>query len=505
MNDRSVRARLAVPLMSTSRLLLLAVGVALVSNLTLRAIGPMSAFLAVGAVAVCAAVAWRLDELLALFALVGCVVIDWYQLVNVSILRYPIVAPTLATLLIGVLLLSQRQDRTWVRVPHLWLWAALLVLAVPAFARVPAEFSVGSLTFYGLQVLLTPFLLYILGIQLGRDIPTVRRMLAMISGFGAVVAAHTILIAQTGIFLFETSHQASLLVARGNFAFGESGTVRVGSFLLNPDWNGTFLMMMACITAGLYIEGSSRAAKLTYGIELALILSALLFTYSLAALVAAGVGLIVLILMVRRWRPLIGFIAVLGAAIALVVTVFPAELSSLQEHASDPSGGALRVGVWLTALRVIAAYPITGLGLSQFVYLQGAEPFRVPMETVQESHPHESYLELAAMGGLPLLIMFLVLLGTVMWGALRVYRSMEPEHRPLLAGAFAAIVGLVVNSLAINGWTLPPPAALAWFVLGLISSPSLTRLVPVGATGSSRPSRPSRPSRRVHAGSAAAS
>jgi O-antigen ligase len=350
----------------------------------------------------------------------------------------------------------------------------LLILAVPAIARVIPAYYPESLTFYGLQLFITPFLMYIVGIQLGRNLSTVRRVLAMVSGFGALVAAHTILVALTGIFLLKTQHEATYLGIRGDFVFTESNTSRVGSFLLNPDWNGTFLMIMACITAGLFIECMSRRAKLFYALELALILPALLFTYSLAALAAGGLGLLVLVIVVGRHRHLIAFLTVIGLAIALVAVAFPGQLNALQQHASNPREGSFRLGVWLTALRVIAAYPITGVGLSQFTYLQRAEPYRVPMEFLQESHPHESYLELAAMAGIPLLVIFLVLLGAVMRDAIRSCRSADKLRRPLLAGAVAAVAGLALNSLAINAWTLPPLAAIGWFIAGLLSSPMLT-------------------------------
>lgn len=475
MRGENVRVRLTFPYSPTLPLLLIAASVTLGAALTIRTIGPLGVGVMAVALMIIAVVALRLDEVMVLIIIVGCVVIDWYRLVDFSILRFPIVAPTLASLLIGVMLVSRSQARMWIPVPNLWLWSMLLILVVPAIARVIPTYYPESLVFYGLQLFVTPLLLYIVGVQLGHTLATIRHILAMITGFGTLVAAHTILVALTGTFLFETQHEADYLGVRGNFVFTESDTARVGSFLLNPDWNGTFLMMMACITAGLFVESTSPRARLIYATELALILPALFFTYSLAALAAAGFGVIVLIVVVGRPRQLIGLFAVVGLAIAAVAVAFPAQLDALQQHASSPREGAFRLGAWLTALRVIAAHPITGIGLSQFTYLQRAEPYRVPMEFLQESHPHESYLELAAMGGIPLAAIFLALVGAVMWEAVRGCRCADKQHRPLLGGALAAVAALAFNSLAINAWTLPPLAALAWLILGLLSSPIRTR------------------------------
>lgn len=475
MNGGNVRAGIALPLVpALRRPLIAAICVVFASILSLRALSLTSVLLVPMAFAIIAVIVFRWDEVMALLIIVGCILIDWYRLIDFSLLRFPILAPALASLLIGVMLLSRSQERPWIPVPYLWLWGMLLVLVVPAIARAIPAYYPEAITFYGLQVFLTPLLLYIVGIQLGRDLPTVRRVLALVSGFGALVAAHTILVAQTGIFLFNTQHEADYLGIKGDFVLTDTSTSRVGSFLLNPDWNGTFLMMMACITAGLFIASASRGAKFIYAIELALILPALLFTYSLAALAAAGCGFLVLILMAGRQRQLIGLLAVIGSAIVLVVVAFPTQLGVLQQHANAPREGSLRLGAWLTALHVIAAYPVSGIGLSQFTYLQRAEPYRVPQEFVQLSHPHESYLELAAMGGIPLLVIFLVLVGTVLWMAVRACRGAHTLHRPLLAGALAALAGLAFNSLAINAWTLPPVAAIAWFIAGLLSSPRST-------------------------------
>ena len=51
----------------------------------------------------------------------------------------------------------------------------------------------------------------------------------------------------------------------------------------------------------------------------------------------------------------------------------------------------------------------------------------------------------------------------------------DKDTRPLLCGGIAAIVALSLNSFSINGWTLPPLAAIGWIILGVISSPLLAK------------------------------
>jgi O-antigen ligase len=133
------------------------------------------------------------------------------------------------------------------------------------------------------------------------------------------------------------------------------------------------------------------------------------------------------------------------------------------------------VGAWQTALEVIKAFPWTGIGLGLYAYLYRAEPFRVRAQYRPLAHPHDAYLEIGAMSGLPVLVLFLLLLALILWFALRNWARADKATRSLLAGGIAAIVALSANSVSINGWTLAPLTSLGWLILGLISSPLLTK------------------------------
>jgi O-antigen ligase len=161
---------------------------------------------------------------------------------------------------------------------------------------------------------------------------------------------------------------------------------------------------------------------------------------------------------------------------ALVLLVgFPSQVNLLFLHASDPNELLLRNAGWLTAIRVIQAFPLTGVGLGFETYQLRSNPYRVPAQYEPLAHPHNSYLELGAMAGLPLLITFVALILFALWLALRNWRLTDVRTRPLLSGGIAAVLALSVNSWSINGWTLPPLAATGWLILGVISSPLLTK------------------------------
>jgi len=169
------------------------------------------------------------------------------------------------------------------------------------------------------------------------------------------------------------------------------------------------------------------------------------------------------------------------AAIASFVAVFHKQVSALLVHARDPYE-SIRLGGWETALHVIRAYPLTGVGLSDNLYIVRAEPFRVRLQTVPLAHPHNVYLELAAFAGIPVLLAFLTLLGLMLRDAIRLFRTADPTSRILLGSLITSLIVFSINSFFINGWTLPPLAALAWLLFGaatsraLESAPGLERL-----------------------------
>nr|MBA2677315.1 O-antigen ligase family protein [Ktedonobacteraceae bacterium] len=144
------------------------------------------------------------------------------------------------------------------------------------------------------------------------------------------------------------------------------------------------------------------------------------------------------------------------------------------QHATNPIEIPLRLGAWQTAIQVIQAFPLTGVGLGYQAYILRAEPYRVPTQFVPLAHPHNSYLELGAMGGLLLLCVFMALLFFALRQTWRHWLLLDTRGRSLLAGGIGAIIALSINSLSVNVWTLPPLAAMGWLILGVISSPLLT-------------------------------
>lgn len=376
-------------------------------------------------------------------------------------------------LTLGLLFLCYRYrstQRPWVQPYALWLWLLWLVLALfPATRGISAK---DSLYYFG-NVIVNTLLVFWLGLNVVQDARSVRHIFQLLALFATLLAIVTIIQARTGVLLFKTTRYDSSIDALQHFELGNSGIYRAEAFLLNPDSNGAFFALMLFPPLGLFLASASYRAKALYAGEMLLTLLALLFTYSTGAWLAAAAGITFFIVFAgcRRYR--IQITAFLLAAAGVLFIGFSDQLGQLLNHAIAADEWSLRFGVWQTGLRVILAYPLQGIGLGRYVYIVRAAPYRVPAQFTPVYHPHNSYLELAALAGIPLALLYLALLGIALWLAVRNWVRAGARERLILGGGLAAVLSLSVYSLNNAGWTLTPLLAYGWLILGILASPSL--------------------------------
>ncbi len=113
----------------------------------------------------------------------------------------------------------------------------------------------------------------------------------------------------------------------------------------------------------------------------------------------------------------------------------------------------------------------------------GSNPFRVPAQIVPLIEPDNSYLQWGAMAGIPVMLVFLLLLGYAFWRSWRNWRTIDTRYRPLLGGGIAALIALSMSSLTIDGWTGPSgTVSLGWLIAGLVASPFIGSCLPKQST-----------------------
>lgn len=415
----------------------------------------------------------REDELAAVFCIVVHVYVDWY--LRVTFLG---IALTLVLLLILLMRRSSQKARSW---PLAWgAWLVLLVLALFRTAYTP-NFSYGADYYVNIFVLAS--LACWLGSVLAKDLASIRRLFIGLSIFGTLLAGHTLIQAITGHFLFLIPTYKSQISVISYFSPGSLGVHRPESFLLNADTNGNFLALMLFIPLGLLMTSTSSFAKGCYVASILLMIAALFLTYTTGALLAAGAGLLTFVILTRhtlfarfkQHRHHLQIVLAMLLTLLLLAVGFRSQLHLLYLHIINPAELATRVAAWQTGLAVINAHPLTGLGLGRDVYLIGSQPYRVPAQHLALEHPHNSYIELAALGGLPVVCLFVFVLAFSLWHASRTWTQADVFTRPILAGGIAAVVVLSCASLTNAGWTLEPLAMIGWLLLGVVSSPFLAQ------------------------------
>lgn len=408
----------------------------------------------------------RQYELAAVLIIVAHLYLDWY-------LGMRFVGLAITLLLLALLFIARSPGRPWIfpRLP--WLWLPLLALAIfPADRGLTLS---DGFTYY-LTVFFAAWITFWLGSVLAHDQNRLRLTLQLLAGFGLLIALHALFQSLTGTFLLYSDRYNQYLSGVSNYELFAASTVyRAGTFFVNPDWSGAFFATILFVPLGLLFTSSSPLAKMLYLLEVFVIALALLSTYSTGSWIACIATLPVFLILLGRLRARVLLFFVLLLVASLILLLFPAQITYQLQHAATTASLSLRVGAWQTALQVIKAFPWTGIGLGLYAYLYRAEPFRVRAQYRPLAHPHDAYLEIGAMGGLPILICFLLLLALALWFALRNWSRADKATRSLLAGGIAAVVALSVNSVSINGWTLAPLTSLGWLILGLISSPLLAK------------------------------
>jgi O-Antigen ligase len=441
--------------------------IALALGITLGIKGSYVSAITIGASILIITLLLRQYEWIAMFILVFHLYVDWY-------LGMLVIALALTCLLLVILFLERSVQYPWSKPRALWLWGIFLLLAIfPAFH--------GSLTrydaaFYYPNIIFGALIMFWMGILIAKDMLHTRRFFKILALVGALLALITIFQDRTGILLFGSSRFDAYMVSVSDFnIFQGSDAYRLGSFFVNPDWNGAFFAFMLSIPLGLFIGCDFFLEKALCLAEAFVLLPALLFTYSVGAWISAGVGIIVFIVLSGRISYRIGVFVFLVIAAIILCVVFPTQILLLFQRGSDPIILLLREGAWKTSIAIMKAFPLTGIGFGLQAYMLRAEPYRDPEQYRVLAHPHNSYLELGAMAGLPILICFVALILFALQLALRNWRRVERSQCPLLGCGIAAVIALSLNSFSVNAWTLPPLAAFGWVILGVVSSPLLKK------------------------------
>lgn len=255
------------------------------------------------------------------------------------------------------------------------------------------------------------------------------------------------------ILLWTLSGACGFLAARGllEYATQPDPTWRIFGGWVNPNALAGILLLGFFPALGLMLV-RDRVPRLAAGGLAVLIGLALALTQSKGGFLAAGAGLVALVLLVVLWESWRRAAALAMPLAVITLLVFGlsvrnrsaeggSALTRVTEAAatSEQSAG-FRLLLWKSAGSLMRTDP-AGIGIGSFRF-ESARPGLVPPTVLA----HQSFLQLGAEAGVLALVLFVAAL--VLWAAevIRGARALPPERNLLRAAVVAAIVASGAHS-----------------------------------------------------------
>ncbi|MEN9221023.1 MAG: O-antigen ligase family protein [Thermostichus sp. BF3_bins_97] len=231
---------------------------------------------------------------------------------------------------------------------------------------------------------------------------------------------------------------------------GVAGGERPAAAFTSPNILAVYLVITLCLAAGLWLDQPRTHWRTWLGATLGLGSLLLLLT---ASRNGWGVGALVLLLGLGLRRCWWGLGILLGMGLASLAAaldwpgwraIVPSLLWSRLADTFDPqatyfSSTANRLDAWRFALKMVGERPLTGWGWQSFANLYNAQN---PPELL--GHCHNLYLHLAAEGGIPLLLGYLLLWGWILW---RGWRAWGQRQEGVLLGINLALIAFLASGL----------------------------------------------------------
>jgi hypothetical protein len=329
--------------------------------------------------------------------------------------------------------------------------AVTAALGSVAVSGVPSEVGL-----YSLRITFQPLLFFFLGYLLPRDRRWIGRTVVAFLGTSVLLALH-------GLHQYATGAP----MPRKWLDAHETGiATRAYSIIENPNGLGAFLLLGALLAISLALAPLPKRQRLAMAAVALVLAAGIGVTFSRGAwlaLIVAGFALAAL-----AYRRL--FAALVGLALLAPFVAPPAFLNRLtfvlSEQYLAKSLAAGRLLMWDVALRRIVNAPLFGSGMGTF---GGTTAVMFGYHVLWVDN---FYLQLAAEGGLILLLAFLWLLLRAGKGLIAATLDQEdPYLRAVSAGIFGGFVAVVLANFTAGVWETLTVGAAFWFLTGLASRP----------------------------------
>lgn len=266
------------------------------------------------------------------------------------------------------------------------------------------------------------------------------------------------------------------IIGLANFITGthlitaEEGARRLASVYGSP--NNVALLLVRCLPFALALAVFHRGRwRFAYAAASGLFLVTLVLTQSTGGLLLGlPAGLITVLLLTRGRQALLPMLGI-GAALLVFVGV-AAQVSPRFASVFDFTDGTnfIRLRLWESSLAMIEDFPITGVGLDQF--LERYRGTYVKPDAIWDSqlnHPHNFILDVwlrLGIGGAIWLAFLAIAIGALSRRLLRM--TLAPIERTLVIGALGALSALVAHGMVDNSLFVVDLALIFWLIVALL-------------------------------------
>lgn len=348
---------------------------------------------------------------------------------------------------------EQHGGRDFFREHALLTWAMIAFLAWGGIGMLSArEPSVvfSELLRYGPNFLLIP--IAYTAIRSRRDLSLVLSAIVL----GAIVAAVSAVLSPA---------PTSEIVEEGSRATGTIG---------DPNELAAVLLVGLALGAGIALAKDRRPPmRLAGAVAVPLCAIGIFVSLSRGGLIALAALLLAGTFFAGRWRLAITALLV---AVAVGGVLYFTEIAPLpaRERITASNGGSGRTDLWTVGRRMVAAHPVTGVGLGNFpivsadyVLQPGATRYAQLIFSTAPKVTHNTYLQLAAESGIPGALLFILVLAGCLRCALAAARSWsrrgQANMEALARAVFLGLVGTLVADFFISNMF----SKLLWVLLGL--------------------------------------
>jgi tetratricopeptide (TPR) repeat protein len=253
------------------------------------------------------------------------------------------------------------------------------------------------------------------------------------------------------------------------FAGTGTGFVQGPSLLGNPDFSAMFLAAIMPFVLYFWLQAKKFSSKIYYGLCGFIIFTANLFLASRGALLAmfsfACLALVLLLLFhfPKKFFLSLFFLVLISLVYSSVFLDVSRPLAVASIVQSADSNTTSRLAAWQISLHGVALHPVLGSGLGTFsLFFEQNRPARPQIGVFDD--PHNLFLRLAVTGGLPFLLIFLSLLATSGYYAVKKLRT---DKDLLTMASLAALVAWCVG-VSFNPAPIPMFLLLAVILSGLL-------------------------------------